>query len=201
MHVGGRRAGLVARAVFAPLLVAALTIGGCTSEAAAPPIRADAVTTSSTSTPTTETPPTTEPARSFEPLIADPNLPLADQVEAAYLFHWEVLLHAYRTGDTSQLPLVYAGEALEARIGEIEQNRSDGVLVGGYVEHNYEVTVLAEDSAVVIDGYRSYLVPLDSDSGDELGTPSGRQLLQEFQLESIDGRWLVVLTLRHEVPQ
>jgi hypothetical protein len=108
MQFGGRRA-VVILATLAPLVAPAWFVSACTSEAAEPPTRAEVPTTAATtsSSATTDPPPataTTTPARTFEPLLADPALPIRDQVEAAYLFHWEVLSYAGRTGDASILP-------------------------------------------------------------------------------------------------
>jgi hypothetical protein len=116
MHGGGRRWAVVMVAIGSLL-------GACTSSSAdEPPERAEPPTSTTTSIaePTTTT--TTEPpVARFEPLIADPDQPIRDQVEAAYLYHWEVLMDAGRTGRTENLPLVFTGKALDLRTSEVEQ--------------------------------------------------------------------------------
>jgi hypothetical protein len=192
MRTGGRTAaGLLA--------ILVLAIGACTSQAAEPPERADHATTSSTATSSTEPPPTTAPTRAFEPLLADPDLPLADQVEAAYLFHWEVLSEAGRTGDTSLLSLVFADEALELREGEVEGLRSHGVRMGGHVEHRYEVAVLDDHNAVVTDAYADFLSHLDPESGRPVASNNGELRLVEFHLKLIGESWRVTDVVLLEV--
>jgi hypothetical protein len=211
MQHGGRRSEGPLAIPFSALLLVALVapIGACTSDAATPPDRADSATTSSaipsnspssTST-TTEPPPTTVAAREFEPLIADPSLPIRDQVEVAYLFHWEVLLDAYRTGDTSRLELAYTANAAATRSTEIQRNVSAGFVVGGSVEHNFEVSVLGEDHAIVVDGYRNYLVRLEPTTGDPLGEPTGEESLYEYEFRKVGDRWLVNDVIRYRLSE
>lgn len=137
----------------------------------------------------------------FEPLVADPDLPLRDQVEQAYLYRWEVLMDAYATGHTAHLPHVYTGEALATRTDEIEGMVAEGVRVGGHVEHNYEITLINDSEAVVMDGYRNHLVKLDPESGERISEPSGRLLLHEFRFQKVGNQWLIEHVAGHPVPE
>ncbi|MFP3905697.1 MAG: hypothetical protein ACLFWR_01585 [Acidimicrobiales bacterium] len=133
----------------------------------------------------------------FEPLIADPDLPLRDQVEQAYLFHWEVLMDALRTGRTDQLHLVYAGEALPMRVDEIESFVDEGIRGGGHVTHNYEITVFGDDRAIVMDGFRNHMVEVDAATGESISEPTGEEVLHEFEMQKEEGRWWVTYVVVH----
>jgi hypothetical protein len=191
MRTGGRTAaGLLA--------ILVLAIGACTSQAAEPPERADHATTSSTATSSTEPPPTTAPTRAFEPLLADPDLPLADQVEAAYLFHWEVLLHAVSTGRTEFLELAYADAALDYRVSEVEAIVAEGFRVDGNVEHDFEIRVLGVDRVVVADRYKNLMFRVNPGTRERLDEPTGLVSSFEYEMRRIGDQWLVVNVARIE---
>lgn len=167
--------------------------GACTSGSSAEPPRATVGSTTTSTVPTT----TTEAPPEFEPLIADPELSLHDQVEAAYLFHWEVLLDAYRTGRVEALPLVYGPEMVEFRSEEIAGLAADGHLVDGEVGHNYEVVEFDAENASVVDVYTNKLVLVDAATGAHLEEPSEEQVGYEFQMQKVEGQWLVVHVVRY----
>ena len=194
MRIGGRRA--VVALVVAGLLAVALA-ASCTSESAsAPRAEVDGPVVSTTSSSTTEPAPTTLPARQFEPLLADPALTLEEQVEAAYLFHWEVLSYAGRTGDASVLDLVFADDALELRVKEVQDLVARGVRMGGHVEHRYEVAAFDASRAVVTDAYRDFLSHVDPDTSTELGRNAGDRRLVEFHFTRIGDSWRITDVIR-----
>jgi hypothetical protein len=97
------------------LMVLMFLLAGCSGSSAesveraeTPPV--ESTTSSTTTTTTTEPPATTEPPDLpvFEPLYPDPDAPVRDQVEEAYLYSWEIALDAYRHGRTDYLDLVFA---------------------------------------------------------------------------------------------
>lgn len=212
MRIGGRLlAGHVAArrtASVVGVVVVALLGVGCSSDAPAveragpssSTTDASAVSTTTSATDdgleATSTTSTTLAAHDFEPLLADPAQTPEQQVEAAYLYHWEVLSYAGRTGDTSVLPLVFADEALELRTREVEELFARNIRMEGHVEHDYAISAIDETHALVTDGYRDFLAHHDATTGQLLGTNTGEIRLFDFEFEKRGGSWLVVNVLR-----
>lgn len=181
---------------------------GCTGatsepERAQPPVTApvDAtttiITTTTTSTTTASEPPNPGSDATFELLLADPALTVSQQVEAAYLHSWDIYLHAVNTWDTRYLDLVFADGNLDMVSDEVERLREEGMRVTGHVEHDYAITVVDHDNAVVMDGYRNYMVA--TVDGEEPDEPSGALRLFEHQMTRVEDRWVVTWIRRHEL--
>lgn len=208
MRIGGRLlAGHVAArrtASVVGVVVVALLGVGCSSDAPAveragpssSTTDASAVSTTTSATDdgleATSTTSTTLAAHDFEPLLADPAQTPEQQVEAAYLYHWEVLSYAGRTGDTSVLPLVFADEALEFRRREVDRLVEQDIRMGGHVEHRYEVTAIDDSHALVTDAYQDFLAHIDADTGEEIGANTGELRLVDFHFVKRGESWLIV---------
>ena len=161
-----------------------------------PPETTASTTTSTTTTEVTTT--TVDPdAPVFEPLLIDPALDPEAQVEAAYIHHWDILMDAVELGRTSNLHLAYSDAALGMREGEVEHLISEGLRFGGHVEHNYAITIHAEDQATVMDGYWNHLHRVAPESGEAISEASGDQVLREFDYVKEGSQWKVHLVTRH----
>jgi hypothetical protein len=198
MQHGGARA----RVIMAGLV---MVLAGCSSGSVTESrARAEVPSTTNEPAPASTVEATTSTTEAelpeFEPLYADPDQTIREQVEAAYLYHWEILLDAGRTGRTEYLHLVYTDEALTRRMAEIEQFVTDGFRVRGSVEHNYQITVLDDDLVLVIDGYRNQMFRVDTDSGDPLDLPDGSESLYEYRFRKVGDRWLVAHVVRYALP-
>lgn len=181
----------VTAAAMALLLVLA---AGCSDSGGDGPERASVPTDGATTTTTSTSSTTTTVAAgttTFEPLIADPNQTPEQQVEAAYLYSWEVYLDAAARGDTSALSVVYRGPALEVVRKEIEEFVSSGHRVSGDVEFNYVTTVQDDNFADVVDAYRNHLVLIDAGTGQPLEDDPNEEVVFHYTLERVDGTWFV----------
>lgn len=195
-------AALVKRWVWLPLLCGFVIAGcgGSNGEASAPRASVDVDKPSSTSAvesleSTTSTTamvvPTTMAEQHFEPLYADPALTPEEQVEAAYLFSWEIYYYAASRGDTTYVPLAYAYRGLELVTEEVEGYAENRQTQTGSSELNYGLDVYAEGEAVVVDFWHDNLVLISLEDGSEINGGHGKLSKTEFYLELIDGQWLV----------
>jgi hypothetical protein len=197
MQHGGARA----RVIMAGLV---MVLAGCSSGSVTESrARAEVPSTTNEPAPASTVEATTSTTEAelpeFEPLYADPDQTIREQVEAAYLYHWEILLDAGRTGRTEYLPLAFDGEALDLRTQEIEAMVEAGYRIGGHVENNYEISVLDQDHSIVVDGYRTHLHQLDATTGDPRSAPTGRELLYEYRVRRSGGRWLVSDVVQYDL--
>lgn len=197
MRNGGSRKTVVVVALAIGLTLAACGDDDGDAEASRASVPKATTTAEPTTSPTTAATTTTEPAPQFEPLVADPALTPEEQVEAAYLFYWEVVLDAFRRGDGSMLTLVLTGDALLHRQEELETLVDEGYRFGGTVEHNYAVTVLEGDQAVVADLETNRLTTVDAVSGETVVEPLDEELLYEYRMVKEDGQWRVASIVQH----
>lgn len=172
--------------------VAALVLGACGGDDGDDEeARATVPESSTTSTESTTTTSSTVPAPEFEPLLADPELTPEEQVEAAYLFSWDIYLDALERARTDDLPLGFARGALELRTSEIEELAGDQSIVRGSVEHDISVTVVSPTEAVVFDTFQNHLVLHDALTGEPLEADPNVARAFQFILELQEDRWLV----------
>jgi hypothetical protein len=183
--LGGALRGVASAAI----LIAALTTG-CSDDAGDDEQgRATVPDTSTTSTSSTTT--STLPVPTFEPLLADPTLTPEQQVEAAYLFSWEIYLDAVERGDDTFLPLAYADAALDVVQAEVARYVQNGERRTGDVSLHYTVNLVDSTHAAVLDAYDDQLVLVDARTGEEI--PEERDDVESvlFDLELRDGTWKV----------
>lgn len=157
-------------------------------------------TTASTTASTTAAPTTVPPEPTLEPLLIDPELSIRDQVEAAYLHHWDILLDAFATGEPSNLRLVYTGGALEFRLDELNGFVERGERMGGHVDHNYEITVQNDEFVILVDGYRTHLFLTDPE-GEPISEPTGHEALHEYHFIKDNEQWLIEHLIRYRLPE
>jgi hypothetical protein len=143
-------------------------------------------------TTTTEATTTTEPAPEFEPLLADPNLTPEQQVEAAYLYSWEIYLDALANGRTDYLDLVYVDPSLSSRRAQVEGLVAEGHTVVGEIEPEiFDMAVLTPTEAVVIDTYTNHLTLADDSTGELLEDDPNEAVSYSYTFVLEEGSWRV----------
>lgn len=117
------------------------------------------------------------------------------QVEAAYLKSWDVYTDAMRTFDTSKLADVYVGEALRARIAEVNGLKAANTPGRMEVEHDLIVQLLDDGGAVVKDSYINHSVLLDAETQQPTEHDPNERLNREYGLRREGGTWKVWFVL------
>lgn len=172
------------------LLLCLAVVTGCGSDDGddAGPRATVPETTTSTAPPTTTS---TTTAPTFEPLLADPALTVEEQVEAAYLHYWDVVLDAFSRGDGAYLPLVLTGDALAHRQGELERLTNEGHRFQGNVSHDYAITVHSPDEATVVDAERSQIATVDATTGSTIEVDPDEVVVWQYTMIREEGSWRI----------
>jgi hypothetical protein len=146
---------------------------------------APAPTTTTTTTAAEPTPTTTTTTTTTAPLTPE------GEVEAAYLRSWDVYADAMLRLDPARLPEVYTGAALDTRRSEIADLTSLRTPARMRVEHDYEVVVVDDTNALVLEQYRDHSVLLDGTTMQPLGPDPDQTVSREYVLrKEVDG-WRV----------
>ena len=121
---------------------------------AAPTTTAERSTTTTTTVP--ERPASTT-TTAFDPASVE------GAVEAAYLRSWDVYAEAVYdlVLDEQALAEVYTELSLENLKGEIQARADDGRAALVRIDHNYEITLVDAETALVVDAYRNHQVLID----------------------------------------
>ena len=168
-------------------LVLAVAAAACSDDGGT----SSSTTTASTpETTTSTTAPEREPSTTtttFDPATVE------GEVEAAYLRSWDVYADAVYdlVLDEAALAEVYAETTLENLTQEIRDRAADGRAALVRVEHNYEVSVIDESTALVVDAYRNHQVLIDPETKEPVEADPDEELLYSFTLRLIDGAWRV----------
>lgn len=179
----------------------ALAVSGCGggSKSATPPRASVDTETSTSSTPTVSesttstsvATPSTMPEQHFEPLYADPALTPEEQVEAAYLFYWDVVLDAFARGDDRYLPLVLVDGGLLTRLSELAELVDRGERYRIDVSHRHEILLVEMDEAVVADLQRSKFVTLRASDSTILDIEENVDVPWVYWLYKRGDQWVV----------
>ncbi len=132
-----------------------------------------------TTTDATTTTSTTEP------------LSIEEQVEEASLYAWEVYAGAVSELDESQLHEAYTGRALEIVTNEVKERQRDRRPARVDVDHSFIVTVIDEETAVVVDDYINHQVLVDPGSGEPIEPDPDETIVEAYSLSLLDGQWFV----------
>lgn len=184
---GGRR---FLRALACLVTALAVTAGACGDDGGDEDAERATVPTSESTT-TTEATTTTEPSPEFEPLLADPALTPEQQVEAAYLYSWEIYLDAVGNGRTEYLEIAFAGRAFEIVTEDVERLVTDGHSGEGAPEHGVAGIVVEGSSATLVDEYVNHLTLVDASSREPLEPDPNELVLYQYSLELQGGTWRV----------
>jgi hypothetical protein len=161
----------------------ALAMAACGGDDAEPTPTATATAAAPTSTPTVPQPTATP----------DPEA----EVLAAYLGYWELYAEAVLHLDESVLIGVASDDELQQVRDEIETFRSQGVALRVVIEHRPVVLELTETSATVFDEMTNNSFYVDPETLEPPeGEGSGETLIDTFLLEKVDGRWIVIRSIR-----
>lgn len=119
------------------------------------------------------------------------------EVITAYLRYWELYAEAVLNLDHSVLIPVASEEELQQVQAEIETLRADGVALRVVIEHRPTVIDLTDTTATVFDEMTNDSFYVDPETHDPPeGEGSGETLVDTFFLEKVDGRWIVIRSIR-----
>lgn len=170
-----------------PLLL--LVVVGCSDDepAAAPTTTTvdDTTTSSTTSTAPEREPSTTTTA--FDPASVE------GAVEAAYLKSWDVYADAVYDLqlDEEALAEVYADSLLEVRRAEIISRVNEGRAALVYVEHDYQIEVMGQDTALIIDTYVNHQVLLDPETKKPIEDDPNSTIVDAFSAKRAGTAWVL----------
>ncbi|MDO8616121.1 MAG: hypothetical protein Q7T33_10380 [Dehalococcoidia bacterium] len=145
--------------------------------------------------------PTSSPAPSAVETAEPSATPsLEDEVGAAYLEYWDAYSAALLELDASLAEEFAVGGELDRIKGEIESLAVQGLALRVRVEHNFAVVEASDSAASVIDEIvnNSFLVDAETKEPPE-AEGSGERFQDTFDMEKVDGRWVVVKTTRIRV--
>lgn len=120
----------------------------------------------------------------------------AKEIGDAYQTYWQVRAEALYDLDTSHLPDVMAGEHLADAEDLIAQLRNEGRAIETKVSHKYVVFQATDTTAKIADQYVDDSIYIDPTSHAELSQAQGGTLLEQYDMEKIDGTWKVVSLVR-----
>ena len=156
------------------------------NEAPSATLGAGAATTPTSTTTTTTAPPATTATTAT---IAAPTV--EDDVEAAYLRSWDVYTDAMLRLDPTRLAEVYTGAALDTRRDEIADLTAARTPARMRVEHDFEVVVVDDTNALVLERYRDHSVFLDGTTMQPLGPDPDHVVSREYVLHREADGWRV----------
>lgn len=113
------------------------------------------------------------------------------QVEQAYLHAWDVWADALLRLDSSRLPEVLTGNALEKITTQVEQQKRKNEPVRVRVEHNYKITLADVSHASVDDNYINHNVRLDSQTMEPKEKDPNQRVRLTFTMELVGGVWKI----------
>lgn len=180
---------VIRAAVMSGWVIAAIALTACFGGDTSPTPTPSATVVASPTEPTEPTEPTATATPSPEELEAE--------VSAAYLAYWDGYAEALLNLDVALVDEWAVGDELRAIADEIETLRGDGVAARIVVEHDFDIVSLTATDAVVIDEYvnNSFYVDPQSKEPEEADGP-GDVIRETVFLELVDGRWVVVRSVR-----
>jgi hypothetical protein len=140
--------------------------------------------------------PDTAPTAPSAPTPGATEIPVAlrQDIENAYDRFWRVRADAALRLDTSHLPEVAAGSALDIETQNVDQLRQEGRAGRYVVDLHYGVVEATQTSAVVAARYenRSYFLDVRTMQPVAPTPATAEEVKMTFRLEKIDGTWKVV---------
>ncbi|MBE0611105.1 MAG: hypothetical protein IH609_17110 [Dehalococcoidia bacterium] len=128
-----------------------------------------------------------------------PTVSVEEEVIAAYLAYWERYAEAMLTLDPTVVADVASDEELRRVQGDVEMLRAQGVAARVVLEHNPVVIEASATAAIILDEMTNNSFYVDPETlQPEEGEGSGETLRDTFFLEKVDGRWIVVRSVRQD---
>jgi len=177
------------------LAVGAALLGACSGDdPVASPSTTEATSTSDSTTTSTSAPPRPESTTT----TAYDASTVEGQIEAAYLRSWDVYAAAvYNLElDEAKLAEVYAGDSLAGKTKEIQQRVMEGRAALAVVDHDYEVIVLSDQVAHVVDRLTNHQVLIDPVTKLPIEEDPNEVLNFSFQMKLLPAGWRVTFIER-----
>ncbi len=165
--------------------VASMIVVGCSGQRSPSPAATSAPTTSASAQPSVRAGPTT-------------TLSLSAQVLAAYDNSWRVYADALRRLDPSNLPEVFAGDALRQAQRDVAAQKAKHQPVRIATTHHARVLLATATDGVVQDNYRNHSVALDAATGAPVESDPNEVVHQRQSLKRVDGVWKVVEVIEEQ---
>ena len=173
---------------FTLCIALGLATAACSDDGpgAAPTITVEDTTTSSPTTTAPERQPSTT-TTAFDPASVE------GAVEAAYLRSWDVYADAVYDLELDEAALadVYAETSLEGKTDEINQRVADGRAALVEIEHRYDVVLVDEATAQVVDRFVNHQVLIDVETKRPIEDDPNERLVFNFELKLLEGVWRV----------
>jgi hypothetical protein len=166
-------------------LTAALVVtAACSDDGPSASTSTDPSTTTETTVP--ERPASTT-TTAFDPASVE------GEVEAAYLASWDVYADAVYDLelDEQALAKVYGGEHLQTKTDEITDRIADGRAALVDVEHDYEVQMVDETTAVLVDEFVNHQVLIDPETKEPIEEDPNESGADAVSLKQSGGVWRV----------
>ena len=113
------------------------------------------------------------------------------QVEQAYLNAWDVWAYALLRLDTSRLPDVLTGNALDTINTQVERQRGRNQPVRVSAEHDYMITLASDTRASVDDNYVNHNVRLDPETMEPIEEDPNERVRLTFIMTLVGGTWKI----------
>jgi len=115
------------------------------------------------------------------------------EVEAAYLASWDVYADAVYDLELDQQALaeVFAGEHLQTKTDEITERIEDGRAALVRVEHDYEIQMVDETTAVLVDEFVNHQVLIDPETKEPIEEDPNERGADAVSLKQSGGVWRV----------
>jgi hypothetical protein len=125
---------------------------------------------------------------------------IENEVGAAYLDYWDAYSAALLELDVSLAGESASGKELDRIAVEIAGLQAQGLALRVRVEHNFAVIDPSDNTASVVDDIvnNSFFVDAETKEPPE-AEGSGERIQDTFNLEKINGRWVVVSSTRLQV--
>ena len=148
------------------------------------------------------TPPSTTVSVAPSTTAAPSSTTLSAKAEllAAYDRSWDVYADALRRLDPSQLPTVFAGNALKLAQQEVAEHKANGQPSRVRVTHRARVLLVTATDGVVQDHYTNHSVLVDPATGKPTEPDPNEVVYQRQSLRRTNGVWKVVEVIEERRP-
>ena len=140
------------------------------------------------------------PSTTAAPSTTSTTLSAKAELLAAYERSWNVYADALRRLDPSQLPTVFAGNALKLAQQEVAEHKTSGQPSMVRVTHRARVLLVTATDGVVQDHYTNHSVLVDPATGKPTEPDPNEVVYQRQSLRRTNGVWKVVEVIEERRP-